>query len=82
MFNYSEHYLEHPNIYNYSAWLARENPFSIYVTIFEVRTYRLCRRILMFHYFPEELGLEAYLVSSTNITYKQSPVASFIVKIS
>lgn len=81
-FDYSEHHLEHPNICNYSAWLARENPFSIYVATFEVRTYRLCRRILMFHCFPEELGLEACLVNSTNITYKQSPVASFIVKIS
>ena len=24
---------------------------------FEVRTYRLCRRVLMFHHFPDELGI-------------------------
>jgi hypothetical protein len=82
VFDYGEHHLEHPDVYGHGVWSAREDPFSSYVATFEVRTYRLCRRILMFHCFPEELGLEACLVSSTNITYKQSPVASFIVNIS
>jgi RHS repeat-associated protein len=82
VFDYGEHHSEHPNLSGHGVWLAREDPFSSYVATFEVRTYRLCRRILMFHCFPEELGLDACLVSSTDITYEQSPVASFVVRVS
>jgi RHS repeat-associated protein len=49
-------------------WPARPDPFSSYRAGFEVRTYRLCRRVLMFHRFPE-LGAEPCLVSSTDFTY-------------
>ena len=28
------------------------DPFSSYRSGFEVRTYRLCQRVLMFHHFP------------------------------
>jgi hypothetical protein len=82
MFDYNEYYLKHLEIYNYSVWLAREDPFSIYIAIFEVRTYRFCRFILMFYCFLEELRLESCLVSSISIKYKQLLMASFIVKIS
>jgi hypothetical protein len=33
-------------------WDCRNDPFSTYRATFEVRTYRLCQRVLMFHYFP------------------------------
>ena len=33
---------------------AAPDPFSTYRAGFEVRTYRLCRRVLMFHHFPDE----------------------------
>ena len=32
------------------------DPFSSYRAGFEVRTYRLCQRVLMFHHFPDEAG--------------------------
>ena len=35
----------------------REDPFSSYRAGFEVRTYRLCQRALMFHHFPDEAGV-------------------------
>ena len=35
-------------------WGCRLDPFSTYRPTFEVRTYRLCRRVLMFHNFPNE----------------------------
>jgi hypothetical protein len=38
------------------AWTARRDPFSTFRSGFEIRTYRLCHRVLMFHHFPEELG--------------------------
>ena len=34
-------------------WAYRHDPFSVYTPGFELRTYRLCKRILMYHNFPE-----------------------------
>jgi Salmonella virulence plasmid 65kDa B protein/Insecticide toxin TcdB middle/C-terminal region/Insecticide toxin TcdB middle/N-terminal region len=64
-----------------SSWPARQDPFSSYRAAFEVRTYRLCRRVLMFHHFPAELGAADYLVRSTEFTYKRSSIASFITQV-
>jgi RHS repeat-associated protein len=60
------------------AWPARQDPFSRYRACFEIRSYRLCRRVLIFHHFPDELGAPDYLVRATEFTYRESPVASFI----
>ena len=57
-------------------WAVRNDPFSSYRAGFEARTYRLCRRALMFHHFPGEAEVEANcLVRSTdfNYSYEQSP---------
>src|SRR5262245_7358716 len=69
-------------------WPARKDPFSTFRASFEVRTYRLCRRVLMFHHFPEEFGpdglspngfsMDDYLVRSTEFEYEETPIASFI----
>lgn len=59
-------------------WPVRQDPFSSYRAGFEVRTYRLCQRALMFHHFPEELGTDDYLVRATEFKYAESPLASFI----
>jgi len=37
------------------AWTARPDSFSNYRSGFEVRTCRLCRRIMMFHHIPDSL---------------------------
>jgi RHS repeat-associated protein len=63
------------------GWPVRQDPFSSYRAGFEVRTYRLCRRALMFHHFPDELGIKDYLVRSTAFAYQESPIASFITGI-
>ena len=58
-------------------WARRQDPFSAYRAGFEVRTYRLCQRVLMFHHFPGEQGVEANcLVRSTNFTYSYEDPAS------
>jgi RHS repeat-associated protein len=62
-------------------WPVRQNPFSSYRSGFEVRTYRLCRRVLMFHHFEDELGTPDYLVRATHFEYRQIPVASFITSV-
>ncbi len=61
-------------------WPARKDPFSSYRSGFEVRTYRLCRRLLLFHRFPEELETSRYLVRSTELEYEQKAIGSFLVR--
>lgn len=51
-----------------SSWPVRPDPFSSYRAGFEVRTYRRCQRVLMFHHFTE-LGEHPYLVRSTEFKY-------------
>jgi RHS repeat-associated protein len=62
-------------------WPVRTDPFSSYRAGFEVRTYRLCHRVLMFHHFPAELGATDCLVRSTEFTYDEKPIASFITDV-
>ena len=50
------------------SWAVRPDPFSTYRPGFEVRAYRRCRRMLMFHRF-EELGDLPCLVRSTEFDY-------------
>jgi hypothetical protein len=54
-----------------APWYCRKDPFSSYRSGFEVRTYRLCRQIIMFHHFPAELKRNQYPVSSTSFTYEE-----------
>ena len=62
-------------------WPVRRDPFSSFRSCFEVRTYRLCRRALTFHHFPEELGEENYLVRSTSFEYCEKPIGSFLKQV-
>jgi RHS repeat-associated protein len=60
------------------AWPAREDPFSSYRAGFELRTRRLCRRFLLLHHFPDELGAADYLVGSTELAYRERRTGSFL----
>src|SRR5271157_212446 len=64
-----------------SCWPARKDSFSSYRSGFEIRTYRLCRRVLMFHHFPDELETAEYLVRSTEFEYREKPIGSFITRV-
>jgi len=64
-----------------SAWPARADSFSTYRSGFEVRTHRLCRRILLFHHFPDELGTPHYLVRSTQCEHHEKPNGSLLTRI-
>ena len=93
VFDYGEgHYREEPpdeegrffvhaDVEPKSDWPARRDAFSTYRSGFEIRTYRLCRRVLMFHHFPEELGAEACLVRSTAFEYREKPFGSFLARV-
>lgn len=74
VFDYSEHDIDAPQPNGNSAWNSCHDPFSTYRAGFEVRTYRLCQRVLMFHQFPDETEFGANcLVRSTdfNFCYEQ-----------
>jgi RHS repeat-associated protein len=63
-------------------WNTRADPFSNFRSTFEVRTYRLCRRVLMFHHFPKgESGESGYdgLVRSTEFGYDQQDPQSQLI---
>src|SRR5262249_14418554 len=78
VFDYGEHSQDDPKPNDAGAWLSRRDPFSTYRAGFEVRSYRLCQRVLMFHHFPEEEIGRDCLVKSTDIVYQANPIASFI----
>lgn len=90
VFDYGEgHYSEQPSdaeggvfasasINCSEPWPVRQDPFSKYRSCFEVRTYPLSWRALMFHHFQNELGIADYLVRATEFELTETPITSFI----
>lgn len=71
VFDYGEHDVLNPKPEAAQPWPVRSDPFSSRRPCFEVRMYRLCRRILMFHHFPDEPGVgKDCLVASFNIEFE------------
>ncbi|MFB7125421.1 SpvB/TcaC N-terminal domain-containing protein [Kitasatospora sp. NPDC056273] len=64
-------------------WPVREDAFSDHRAGFELRTRRLCRRVMMFHDFPEEFagGPNPRLVASTDLTFAPDAVATELVSV-
>ncbi|MEU5962081.1 SpvB/TcaC N-terminal domain-containing protein [Micromonospora parva] len=82
VFDYGEHDPDDPRPGDTGDWACRPDPFSTYRPGFEVRTYRLCRRILMFHHFPEEPEVGAdCLVRAVELDYAAGPVLSTLVEV-
>ncbi len=89
VFDYGEHNNNSPKPDDSNNWIFRNDPFSTYRSGFEVRTTRLCQRVLMFHHFPGEQGVgDNCLVSSTDFTYShqqepdnsRNPIYTFLHK--
>jgi len=82
VFDYGEHDALTPTPEEIPAqpWRARLDPTSSYRAGFEVRTYRLCQRVLMFHSFPE-LGPTPCLVASTDLGYDENSVLTKLTSI-
>jgi RHS repeat-associated protein len=78
--DYGEHDLGTPDVNEAQSWPKRPDAFSRYRAGFEVRVYRLCRRILMFHHFSE-LGNTPCLVRSSNFGYEENAVATYLVSV-
>lgn len=71
VFDYADHHLESPATMETSEWAIRKDAFSQSIAGFEVRSYRLCRRILMYHHFPEFTKRPESLVRSTTFDYDE-----------
>ena len=74
--DYGEHDDDAPAPDDPGEWASRDDPFSSYRAGFEVRTTRLCRRVLMFHHIPDlPGGGKGYegLVRSTDLQYAAPP---------
>lgn len=71
--DYGEHQASTPTPTDAGSWQVRPDPFSSYRASYEVRTYRLCSRMLMFHHFAgePEVGVDC-LVRSTDFKYAPS----------
>jgi len=76
VFDYGEHDQNNPKPNDLGIWTVRNDPFSSYRSTFEVRMYRLCQRVLMFHHFANEAEMgQDCLVRSTDFqySYEQQP---------
>lgn len=69
VFDYGPYDADVPQQVN--TWDLREDAFSEYKAGFEIRTTRLCKRVLLFHFFDELPG-DSALVQSTNFQYDTS----------
>jgi RHS repeat-associated protein len=76
VFDYGEHNLANPTPGEDPAqkWITRADPFSNFRSTFDIRTYRLCQRVLMFHHFPQgqngETGYDG-MIRATDFIYDQ-----------
>lgn len=79
VFDYGEHDPQAPAPDDAGMWAVRADPFSSFRSGFELRTYRLCRRVLVFHCFPDsDLGDDPVLVRSNDFEYRPSPAATYL----
>lgn len=84
VFDYGEHNRDNPEPnQEVNNWSLRLDSFSDYRAGFEVRTQRLCKRSLMFHRFDEKgevdsTAKEWFLVRSTDFSYDENPVATYL----
>lgn len=80
VFDYGGYDLEHPD-QPPGMWTARCDPFSTYRAGFEIRTFRLCQSILMFHRFADLFNGERFLVRATKLGYDESPAFSLLTSV-
>lgn len=72
--DYGEHDQETPTPAEQNTWPSRPDPYSEYRAGFEVRTWRLLRRVMMFHRFPEMNEGMPTLTRSLDFQYLLSDV--------
>ena len=79
--DYGDHSVASPRAMPDGTWLARPDAFSSCRAGFDLRTYRLCRRILAFHDLAA-LGPEPVLVGELVLAHQLDPSGSTLGSIS
>jgi RHS repeat-associated protein len=90
VYDYGEHAAQAPTPAEIQPWNCRLDPSSTYRSGFEVRTYRLCQRVLMFHTFPADPSVGTNcLVRSTSLVHASAlpadgsqPFYSYLLSVS
>jgi len=77
-FDYGEHDADEPTTVEGGKWTVRMDPYSSYRSGFEIRCYRLCKRVLQFHHFKGEFGWEDYLVRSLDFSYDENTNLTYL----
>lgn len=72
VFDYGDHDETDPSPSPSGTWTARPDPFSWFRAGFDVRCYRLCRRVLLFHAF-ESVRATPFVVRSVELGYDERP---------
>ena len=64
-------------------WTVRPDSFSKHRSCFEIRSYRRCSHIMMFHHFEKDLKRRDYLVRSLDLKYgdDSKEIASHLIAI-
>ncbi len=81
VFDYGEHAQAEPGPEEVIDWETRPDPFSNYRAGFEIRTYRRCKRVLLFHRFEQELANANEPVSAVSLDYRDDTGFSFLTSI-
>lgn len=71
--DYGEHDMNSPTPSESQPWEVRGDVFSSFRSGFDIRTYRQCKRVLLFHKFSNEQILPIELVSSLELEYSAQP---------
>jgi len=90
VFDFGDHATDTPTPLPDRAWPVRPDPFSNHRAGFEIRSYRRCQRVLVFHSFEQEegVGLDC-LVRSTDFRYSdqdgptdpKNPIYTFLTSV-
>jgi RHS repeat-associated protein len=77
VFDYGEHTNSNtptPTYQEIGTWKARPDAFSSFRSGFDIRTYRLCERVMLFHKFDgDHQDVKNLLVSTLELTYQDYP---------
>lgn len=76
LFDYGDHDANAPTL-SEGNWPARQDAFSSYRSGFEMRTHRLCQRVLMLHQIAA-LAPGPVVVRSTDLGYKQTAAVTYL----
>jgi YD repeat-containing protein len=77
VFDYGDHDNDDPSPVESHTWAARPDKYSSNRGAFTQQWFRRCRRVMVFHSFPE-LGDEPVLVSSTDLVYDEQTGRSLL----